>query len=876
MADLRTVLRIIARDETKGALTKTQKELKGIGTTLGNLRNQALALAGINFGIGGLASLVALADGYQLTTARLKLLSGETENFAGLQKQVFEIAQDTFTTYEQTSALYGNLAASTKAVGVTQTELLSVTKALNQSYQISGSTQQEAAASTIQLVQALASGQIRGQEFNSVAEQGRRILFALKDATGKTAGELREFANAGKLTTEFFLKAFLPEAEKIDEEFRTLPLTVGRSLTQLQNAFEQYAGQQNQELGITRDIALVFQDLALGFEDFADSVVTYGGAAIAFLSAQFLGTVGKAAEKRLALAIASRTSAVADLEAARAQAKLAAASRISAIATERRVASLLHERQASLAVAQSEVARAAIQKEVDFLQAQSVIATNARVAANGRLAASNAAVTATTLTAVGATRLWNAAIALLGGPIGVALVGIAALGAALAAFNASTETGSEVYSDFVEDLEAGKKAADEQKTSIDSLASTLEKLKYSAQFAEISKGELAVKRLKEEILSLEEELARGGGEILDPLSGEAAPGDIEYLSSLRDKAADAQKKVEALKEEVLGLIDRDKELQNEFGGGVAGIPKRLRDVIDEQKKANSELAGVEKNRRKLVESLDKLSEELGGPSIDIEKQTDAFNVASLNTIRNQIQGDIGKGDAESAIRNIERAKDIVEQLQKTEGSSDSYLKTQVELLKELAADAGEIELPAPKIDKDAVRAEAANIAEVWNGIADQYPFLGKLTVDQPSFQAEVLSATQAAQELLDQRPLLIRWNADAPSADGASKNAYGGFISGAGSGTSDSILSWLSNGEYVVRAAAVQHYGSGFLDRLNRMNIPKFARGGAVSGAAGASQGSPIIFNLNGQQIQATVSGPGVSDLRTALHRENMKRGSRA
>lgn len=62
--------------------------------------------------------------------------------------------------------------------------------------------------------------------------------------------------------------------------------------------------------------------------------------------------------------------------------------------------------------------------------------------------------------------------------------------------------------------------------------------------------------------------------------------------------------------------------------------------------------------------------------------------------------------------------------------------------------------------------------------------------------------------------------------------ASGGLISGPGTATSDSIPGWLSNGEYVVRAAAVQRYGEGFLAAINQMRLPKFAHGGLVRGFA--------------------------------------------
>lgn len=61
----------------------------------------------------------------------------------------------------------------------------------------------------------------------------------------------------------------------------------------------------------------------------------------------------------------------------------------------------------------------------------------------------------------------------------------------------------------------------------------------------------------------------------------------------------------------------------------------------------------------------------------------------------------------------------------------------------------------------------------------------------------------------------------------STKVKEGGFITGAGTGTSDSIPAMLSNGEYVVRAAAVKKIGVPTLSAINRGH---FASGGLVGG----------------------------------------------
>ena len=63
--------------------------------------------------------------------------------------------------------------------------------------------------------------------------------------------------------------------------------------------------------------------------------------------------------------------------------------------------------------------------------------------------------------------------------------------------------------------------------------------------------------------------------------------------------------------------------------------------------------------------------------------------------------------------------------------------------------------------------------------------------------------------------------------------ATGGYIRGPGTGTSDSIPALLSNGEYVIRAAAVRKLGLPNLDWINKgLPIPRFADGGMVGTVA--------------------------------------------
>ncbi|WP_155649086.1 phage tail tape measure C-terminal domain-containing protein [Burkholderia cepacia] len=84
---------------------------------------------------------------------------------------------------------------------------------------------------------------------------------------------------------------------------------------------------------------------------------------------------------------------------------------------------------------------------------------------------------------------------------------------------------------------------------------------------------------------------------------------------------------------------------------------------------------------------------------------------------------------------------------------------------------------------------------------------------------------------------------------GAFHLADGGHVTGAGTGTSDSIPAMLSNGEYVVNAASTSRY-RGLLESINSGQMSHFATGGYVgssgSGSGGSSGGGDVHMHVQG------------------------------
>ncbi|MEQ6331036.1 hypothetical protein VLF92_22275 [Pseudomonas chengduensis] len=170
-----------------------------------------------------------------------------------------------------------------------------------------------------------------------------------------------------------------------------------------------------------------------------------------------------------------------------------------------------------------------------------------------------------------------------------------------------------------------------------------------------------------------------------------------------------------------------------------------------------------------------------------------------------------------------------------------------------------------------------------NSFTDLPPASVDLQIDPGAESRALQDATALAQRLSSALGIPITpviGGGAAPQASPVDGYATGGLVSGPGTGTSDSIPAMLSNGEYVMRAAAVSRLGKGFLDLLNQgMPVSRFADGGLVDAAATAQAAEPAFKSFGrldialGDQVLQTYVQPGPS-LGTELKKLRMKFGS--
>ena len=202
---------------------------------LNKLRVAAVGFVGAIGGAAALRGIVRASDTYTNLRSQLRLVTDSQAELNQVYEQTFKVAQDTRQDFEGTAKLYTRLAQSTDELGLSNAELLKITKAVNQSFVVSGADAQEAAGAVRQLAQGLGSGALRGDELNSVLENNRRLAQALAEGLGTTIGQLRDMGANGELTAEKILNALSETAAGIDRDFSKMERTVGQAMQQLRN-----------------------------------------------------------------------------------------------------------------------------------------------------------------------------------------------------------------------------------------------------------------------------------------------------------------------------------------------------------------------------------------------------------------------------------------------------------------------------------------------------------------------------------------------------------------------------------------------------------------------------------------------------------------
>lgn len=388
--------------QAAAASRDTRRAIAELTGQLDSAKSSALGLAGAFAGAFATGHLISLADEWNSVNARLKQASQSTDDFSNSQRLLMDISQKTGTSFSDNANLFSRSAASMREFGYDSAQVLDITEAISTGLKLSGANAQESSSVITQFSQALAQGVLRGEEFNSVNENGDRVIRALAAGMGVARKDLKSMADQGQLTIDKVVPALISQLGKLRSEFGELPQTVSSSATKVENAFMQWVGGANEASGATRTLTGILDGVANNI----DEVATAAGVLVAVGAARYFGN----------MALSARSATADIINAAKSEVSLAEAQVRGTQISTARARAAVYRAQKALEAARGTDAQAAAEKRL--AAAQGSLSRNITARASAQTALNS-------VTSVG-SRLLGGALGLVGGIPGLVLLGAGA------------------------------------------------------------------------------------------------------------------------------------------------------------------------------------------------------------------------------------------------------------------------------------------------------------------------------------------------------------------------------------------------------------------------------------------------------------------
>ncbi len=365
------------------SISAARRQIATIGTAVEQTESRIRAsTSGIKAALLGSASGLAAAfsadrvkdyaDSYTRYTNQLKVAGLEGVQLAKTQNDLYAVAQRNGVELESVGTLYGKAATAAKELGASNKDLLRFTSGVSAALRVQGGSTQEASGALQQLGQLLGSSRVQAEEFNSVADGARPILQAVAkniDEAGGSVSKLKQLVNDGKVSNTDFFRAFLKGSADLEAQAAKANLTIGASLTILNNALGKYIGETDAGLSATARLSSAIVSISENLDMLVPALAIVG----AGLTARFVtGPVAAVAAEVLLLTkaldgeklvlLGSRAAAAQKAEATAASARTEVAAIEATIAARRQDQAAIGQTLALIEAQRAESLKAAEQQ----------------------------------------------------------------------------------------------------------------------------------------------------------------------------------------------------------------------------------------------------------------------------------------------------------------------------------------------------------------------------------------------------------------------------------------------------------------------------------------------------------------------------------
>lgn len=254
-----------------------EAKLAAIGKGAGDKFSRGLSTA-----LGGLSAVLSVREVAQYadswTSAKNSLaVAGVTgEQQKAILDQLFNSAQKNAAPIGALADLYGRAAQSADVLGASQQDLVKFSDAVALGLKVGGTSAEAASGALQQLGQALGSGNVQAEEFNSIMDGTPAIAKAaaagIKEADGSVA-KLKQLVNDGKISSQNLFQGILVGSKRLEEMASNSTQTIAQGFTKINNALTRYIGQTDEGLGASQRLVAGLNSLADNFDATADKAL---------------------------------------------------------------------------------------------------------------------------------------------------------------------------------------------------------------------------------------------------------------------------------------------------------------------------------------------------------------------------------------------------------------------------------------------------------------------------------------------------------------------------------------------------------------------------------------------------------------------------
>ena len=182
-----------------------------------------------------LSTALNLSDTLASTTARLNMMNDGLQTTQDLQNMIYLSAERARGSYQATADAVSKLGLMAGDAFDSSAEIIAFMEQVNKQFRIAGTEAAGIDAAMLQLTQAMGSGVLRGEEYNSILEQAPNIIQTIADYLEVPKGQLKDMAAEGKITADIVKAAMFAAADETNEKFESMPMTFEQIWTSFEN-----------------------------------------------------------------------------------------------------------------------------------------------------------------------------------------------------------------------------------------------------------------------------------------------------------------------------------------------------------------------------------------------------------------------------------------------------------------------------------------------------------------------------------------------------------------------------------------------------------------------------------------------------------------